>query len=135
MLGFAANGDPVTIARTLKKEMRLHSIIITMSDCGILCIDEDDVAFSYPAYVEINDHDPKHRFDVTGAGDTVISVFTACIAAGFKTHAAVAAANVAAGVVVRKIGTAACSFEELVVELEKEGHNERAVTQIQQDSQ
>ncbi|MHA2279446.1 MAG: bifunctional heptose 7-phosphate kinase/heptose 1-phosphate adenyltransferase [Promethearchaeota archaeon] len=123
MLG---NGNPLLMAKGLKESMQLKCIIITMADHGILCVDENDNDFSYPAHVEINEHDPKHRFDVTGAGDTVVSVFTACIAAGLPTHEAVLAANIAAGVVVRKIGTAACSFEELIVELEKEDYYERS---------
>ena len=132
MLGLASNdSDVLSIAKTLKKEMQLHSIIITMADHGILCVDNSGSHFAYPAYVEIDEHDPKHRFDVTGAGDTVISVFSACIAAGLEIRQAVLAANVAAGVVVRKTGTASCSFEELIVELEKEQtHYDRSTAQI-----
>lgn len=114
----AKNMKPIEIAKQLKKEMNLQVVIITMADQGILCIDEFDQEVSFPAYVEVLG-DSKHRLDVTGAGDTVISVFTACIAAGIETHQAVNLANVAAGIVVRKIGTATCGFDEILLELDK----------------
>lgn len=110
---------PLELAQSLKKELQLRAIIITMAEDGILCLDEEDNAISYPAHVEIQDHDPYHRFDVTGAGDTVISVFAVCIVAGHSIQESVLAANVAAGVVVRKTGTASCSLAELVAEFKK----------------
>ena len=52
-------------------------------------------------------------FDVTGAGDTVISVLAASLAAGIALADATALANLAAGLVVGKLGTAAISGPEL----------------------
>lgn len=124
MIGHWKGDDPFVIARILKKEMSLQTIIITLSDKGILLIDENDKEVLYDAYTNTDEHDPTQRFDVTGAGDTVISVFSACIASGIKTSDAVYAANIAAGVVVNKSGTASCSYDELVHELNKEGRNE-----------
>lgn len=111
--------DPFIVARKLKKDMRLQSIIITLADKGILLIDENNKEVLFNAYTSIDEHDPTQRFDVTGAGDTVISIFTACIVAGISTKEAAYTANVAAGIVVNKIGTAVCSYEELVHELSK----------------
>lgn len=119
MMGCDDKVDPETIARTLKEEMSLDSIIITMADEGILCVDEADVCYSYPAYTEVEEHDPHQRFDSTGAGDTVISAFAACISAGIETKQSMFISNVAAGVIVRKIGTATCSFGDLSSELDK----------------
>jgi len=121
MLGRSNGMKPLELAKALKEELELQSIIITMAEDGILCVDEKNDVISYPAHVEIHDHDPRQRFDVTGAGDTVISVFTACMSAGYTMQESVLAANIAAGVVVRKVGTASCSFEELVAEFENEG--------------
>src|SRR3546814_14138801 len=66
------------------------------------------------------DHAPLHLpararevFDVTGAGDTVISTLAAAIAAGEQLPQAVALANLAAGIVVGKLGTACISAPEL----------------------
>lgn len=52
-------------------------------------------------------------FDVTGAGDTTISVLTLAWAAGAAPAEAAALANLAAGIVVGKLGTAVVSLEEL----------------------
>jgi D-beta-D-heptose 7-phosphate kinase / D-beta-D-heptose 1-phosphate adenosyltransferase len=52
-------------------------------------------------------------FDVTGAGDTVIATFSASIMCGFSLAEASRLANVAAGIVVGKIGTAVVSLDEL----------------------
>ena len=122
MVGHWQGNDPFTVARTLKQDMSLCSVIITLADKGILLIDEDNNEILYNAYTSFDEHDPAQRFDVTGAGDTVISVFAACISAGIKTSDAVYAANVAAGIVVSKIGTATCSYDELFHELGKENH-------------
>lgn len=52
-------------------------------------------------------------FDVTGAGDTVISVLGAGLAAGATLYEAIELANAAAGIVIRELGTAAARPEEL----------------------
>ena len=55
----------------------------------------------------------REVFDVSGAGDTVIAVLAAMLAAGMPIEEAVRTANRAGGIVVGKLGTAAVSFEEL----------------------
>jgi len=119
MIRHSSVDEPFAIARTLKEEMSLQSIIITLADKGILLIDEDNKEILYNAYTSVDKH-PTQRFDVTGAGDTVVSVFAACLAAGIKTEDAVYVANIAAGIVVKKIGTATCSYNELEHELSKQ---------------
>jgi bifunctional ADP-heptose synthase (sugar kinase/adenylyltransferase) len=52
-------------------------------------------------------------FDVTGAGDTVVSTLALALAAGATVEDAAYLANEAAGVVVGKVGTARISLEEL----------------------
>ncbi|MDQ6977833.1 MAG: PfkB family carbohydrate kinase, partial [Ghiorsea sp.] len=52
-------------------------------------------------------------FDVTGAGDTVIAVFTASLARGKTPLEAAKTANFAAGVVVGKVGTATADWQEI----------------------
>jgi len=52
-------------------------------------------------------------FDVTGAGDTVISVLAAAMAAGMPLEAATQLSNIAAGIVVGKLGTATTSLDEI----------------------
>ena len=109
----------IEIAKKLKQEMNLKTILVTMADQGVMGIDEQNNVFQYPAYVEFNEHNPKTKLDVTGAGDTLISVFAACVAGGISTQKAVLFSNIAAGIVVKKTGTAVCSFDELFSESEK----------------
>jgi bifunctional ADP-heptose synthase (sugar kinase/adenylyltransferase) len=52
-------------------------------------------------------------FDVSGAGDTVIAVMAAMMAAGLPLRDAVTVANRAGGIVVGKLGTATVSYDEL----------------------
>jgi len=61
----------------------------------------------------------RQVFDVTGAGDTVLSVLSAAVAAGGNFADAAFLANTAAGVVVRKLGTATVSPGELVAALDE----------------
>lgn len=56
----------------------------------------------------------KHVFDVTGAGDTVVAVFAAALAAGGTDVQAAQLANLAAGYVVGEVGTAVCPQPELI---------------------
>jgi D-beta-D-heptose 7-phosphate kinase/D-beta-D-heptose 1-phosphate adenosyltransferase len=53
-------------------------------------------------------------FDVTGAGDTVVAVLAACIGAGIDLYDAAELANVAAGVVVAKLGTSVATCDEIL---------------------
>jgi bifunctional ADP-heptose synthase (sugar kinase/adenylyltransferase) len=55
----------------------------------------------------------REVFDVSGAGDTVIGVLGAALAAGADMQEAVRIANRAGGIVVGKLGTATVSYEEL----------------------
>ena len=71
-------------------------------------------------------------FDVTGAGDTVISTLAASIAAGEELPQAVALANLAAGIVVGKLGTAAISAPELRRAVQREEGSERGVVSVEQ---
>ena len=75
-------------------------------------------------------HMPTHArevFDVTGAGDTVISVLAAALAAGLPLDAATHLANVGAGVVVGKLGTASVSVDELKAALLEQHVTHRGV--------
>ena len=60
-------------------------------------------------------------FDVSGAGDTVIAVFAATVAAGIPIHEGLRMANHAAGIVVSKFGTASVTRDELAAALASDG--------------
>ena len=59
----------------------------------------------------------REVYDVTGAGDTVISILCLSLAAGANFEQAVTLTNIAAGIVVGKVGTAGVSPEELIAAL------------------
>ena len=79
--------------------------MVTRSEKGLSLLAEDAITH-IPTYA-------REVFDVSGAGDTVAAVMGAALAAGLKPATAAHLANLAAGVVVGKLGTYAISAEEL----------------------
>jgi D-beta-D-heptose 7-phosphate kinase/D-beta-D-heptose 1-phosphate adenosyltransferase len=69
----------------------------------------------------------REVYDVTGAGDTVISVLAASLAAGRPFTEATALANIAAGLVVGKLGTATIGLDELRYALQQQRAHHRGV--------
>ena len=90
----------------LVKDLNLEAILITRGEHGMTLIRPDSPELHLPARAQ-------EVFDVTGAGDTVISVLAAAMAAGNGLADSTALANLAAGLVVGKLGTAAISGPEL----------------------
>ncbi len=62
----------------------------------------------------------REVYDVSGAGDTVIAVFSMALAVGAKMKEAARISNIAAGIVVGKLGTATVTPEEIQRALEQE---------------
>jgi D-beta-D-heptose 7-phosphate kinase/D-beta-D-heptose 1-phosphate adenosyltransferase len=71
-------------------------------------------------------------FDVSGAGDTVVATLAAALAAGLELPIAARLANIAAGVVVGKIGTAVASESDLLAAVSPQGSSLRKVVNRQQ---
>jgi D-beta-D-heptose 7-phosphate kinase/D-beta-D-heptose 1-phosphate adenosyltransferase len=90
----------------LLERLEFEALLITRGDEGMTLVQADGKTLHLPAHA-------KEVYDVTGAGDTVISVLAAALAAGADLPEATALANLAAGVVVGKLGTASVSVEEL----------------------
>ena len=93
-------------AQSLAVDLRLDAVLITRGDQGMSLFERGKDPLHLPAHA-------KEVYDVTGAGDTVLSVLATAIAAGESFHEATALANLAAGIVVGKLGTAAVTREEL----------------------
>jgi D-beta-D-heptose 7-phosphate kinase/D-beta-D-heptose 1-phosphate adenosyltransferase len=76
----------------------------------------------------------RQVFDVSGAGDTVIAVLALCLASGLKPETAIELANVAAGIVVGKVGTVPVEKFELLAALTPEIalHAENKVVTLQE---
>ena len=88
----------------------LKYLVVTMSEKGIKVLRSDGSTFYSPARA-------REVFDVSGAGDTVIATLAAALAGGLKIESAVELANVAAGIVVGKVGTVPIAAHELITEL------------------
>ena len=97
-------------AQTVIKNFNLDGLLVTRSAKGLSLISEK--------ISHIKAH-AQEVFDVSGAGDTVIAVFTLALAGGISADKAALLANIAAGVVVAKVGTYAVSNDELLAILEK----------------
>ena len=84
----------------------LQFLTVTMSEKGISVL-RPDSTFHSPARA-------REVFDVSGAGDTVIATLAASLAGGLQIETAVELANLAAGVVVGKVGTVPIAQHELI---------------------
>jgi len=84
----------------------IGALLVTRGEHGMTLLRRDEPEFHLPTQA-------REVFDVTGAGDTVISVLAAALAAGESLPSATALANLAAGIVVGKLGTASVSVPEL----------------------
>ncbi|HWQ94547.1 MAG TPA: bifunctional D-glycero-beta-D-manno-heptose-7-phosphate kinase/D-glycero-beta-D-manno-heptose 1-phosphate adenylyltransferase HldE [Gammaproteobacteria bacterium] len=90
----------------LRRRLDLHALLITRSERGMTLLCEGTEALHLPAHA-------REVYDVTGAGDTVVSVLAAALAAGEDYAVATALANAAASIVVGKLGAATVSTDEL----------------------
>ncbi len=110
----------VRAAIKLKDELDLESMLVTRGEHGMTLIDENDSPTHLTAHA-------REVFDVTGAGDTVISVIAAALACGETLVDSTAVANIAAGIVVGKLGTAAITESELRLALKGEQEHDLGV--------
>lgn len=104
--------------QALCAELDIDSLVVTLSAKGMVVIREGEAPVFLPARV-------REVFDVTGAGDTVIAVLAAALATGQTLVDAAALANLAAGLVVRKIGVASVTGTELRHALHEHGFGGR----------
>jgi rfaE bifunctional protein kinase chain/domain len=99
--------DLLRVAETLLSRLRPGVLLITLGEHGMLLCEDGKQCVHIPTVA-------KQVFDVSGAGDTVIAIFTAAISAGASPIEAAMLANCAAGVVVGKVGTATVNAQELL---------------------
>lgn len=93
----------------LRTSLRLEAVLLTRSEEGMTLYQHDSVAHVPTLAREV--------FDVSGAGDTVISTLAVMLAAGASLPDAMRIANHAAGIVVGKLGTAVVTRDELIADL------------------
>lgn len=115
----------VSRGNRLMAELELQALLITRGEHGMTLLRPDHPELHLPARA-------REVFDVTGAGDTVIAVLAAALAAGEGYPQAVALANLAAGIVVGKLGTAVVSGPELRRAIQQESGSEKGVVTLDQ---
>ncbi|WP_110685612.1 bifunctional D-glycero-beta-D-manno-heptose-7-phosphate kinase/D-glycero-beta-D-manno-heptose 1-phosphate adenylyltransferase HldE [Salinicola aestuarinus] len=111
VVGPCADDDELaTKGEALRARLELEALLVTRSERGMTLIREGHAPLHLPTHA-------REVFDVTGAGDTVIGVLGLALAAGHGFDEAVVLANLAAGLVVAKPGTAVLSVAELYTAL------------------
>ena len=107
VVGHCASDEEVEAkGKQLLNELELEALLVTRSERGMTLIQKTQPVIHLPTKA-------REVFDVTGAGDTVIAMLAAALAAGEDLAHAMALSNLAAGVVVAKLGTATVSPAEL----------------------
>ena len=126
IVGSASNDSIVEEkAKNIIDEYNLSALLVTRGEHGMSLIAPDETVKHIQAKA-------KEVFDVTGAGDTVISVLSAAYAAGMSLEDAAELSNIAAGIVVGKLGTATVTESELRLALkENQGHDQGVVSESQ----
>jgi D-beta-D-heptose 7-phosphate kinase/D-beta-D-heptose 1-phosphate adenosyltransferase len=108
--------DVARAGRRLGEELGLAGLLVTRSEKGMALIAPDS-QHKDPWWIPT---EAREVFDVSGAGDTVIAVFSAAVAAGADWKDAAMLANAAAGVVVGKVGTATVTAQELLARYQEQ---------------
>jgi D-beta-D-heptose 7-phosphate kinase/D-beta-D-heptose 1-phosphate adenosyltransferase len=105
-------------ADQLKKSLDLNFLAVTRGEEGISLIDDKEIQHISAT--------AKKVFDVSGAGDTVIATLAAALVHGLSPHDALQLANIAAGIVVGKVGTVPVTQAELLKALISEDGQSQA---------
>lgn len=104
--GLPRKTDIDVVGKKIREDLQLDNLLLTRSEEGVSIYEANKIT-NIPTFA-------KEVYDVTGAGDTVISVYTLAKAAGATWEEAARIANTAAGVVVGKIGTSTATKEEIL---------------------
>ncbi|MBN1688206.1 MAG: D-glycero-beta-D-manno-heptose-7-phosphate kinase [Candidatus Omnitrophica bacterium] len=94
------------VGKDLMKRLNLKAVLITLGEDGMALFEKGKSMVTIPTAA-------REVYDVSGAGDTVIAVLSMAMAAGASMKEASIIANLAAGIVVGKLGTAVVTFKEL----------------------
>ena len=95
----------------MNRVLQAENVFVTLSEHGVY-IQNESVKHYIPAHI-------RNIADVSGAGDTVISVATLCYLAGLPIDEVAAVANLAGGLVCERVGVVAIDKAQLKSELEK----------------
>ena len=113
-------------APALRRDLGLDFLAVTLGELGLALIEETGCR-RIPALA-------REVFDVSGAGDTAIATLTAGLAARLGRNDSAHLANLAAGVVVGKVGTASITRAQLLAAIRGESALEQAAKIVSQDA-
>ncbi|HJV94322.1 MAG TPA: D-glycero-beta-D-manno-heptose-7-phosphate kinase [Azonexus sp.] len=106
---WSSEDELIAKSQKLRAELGIEALLVTRSEEGMTLFADGETHHQAAQAREV--------FDVSGAGDTVIATLAVMIAAGADWAEAIRVANVAAGIVVGKLGTAVVTRQELVAAL------------------
>ena len=113
-----SDDELVAKGQALIQDKDLQGLLVTRSERGMTLLQRNKAPFHLPTRA-------REVFDVTGAGDTVIAMLATALAAGESLEEATILSNLAAGVVVSKLGTATATVAELRAAIREEQYVER----------
>jgi len=102
--------DFIERAHALREQLDLDYLLVTRSEKGMSLFSRDGTAISSPATA-------LEVYDVSGAGDTVISLMALAMISDFTDADKLTLANTVAGIVVGKLGTAVATIDEVIAKL------------------
>lgn len=102
------------IGRALLKKLNCEAVLMTLGENGMQLFQKTGAVTHIPTVAQ-------EVFDVSGAGDTVISAFTLALALGTDMKDAAYISNIAAGIVVGKVGIAVITQKELLARIKGKG--------------
>ena len=120
-----SEAELVAKGERLMQELELGALLVTRGEHGMTLLRPGAEELHLPARA-------REVFDVTGAGDTVIGVLAAAVAAGAGLPQAVTLASIAASIVVGKLGTAVVSTPELRRAVQQDQGSERGAMTLEQ---
>ena len=103
--------DVEKAGNTILSKISAKYLILKRGEQGLSVFERNKKALHVPTLA-------KEVYDVTGAGDTVIAVSSLALLAGASIRDAALLANIAAGIVVGKLGTASLTSSELIAALQ-----------------
>jgi len=121
--GCADEAELLRKGEALRAELDLKMLLVTRGEHGMTLFEVGAAPLTLPTQA-------REVFDVSGAGDTVIALLAAGLAAGLDGANAARLANLGAGIVVGKIGTATASRSELQQALHSQGTGGRSVVTV-----
>ena len=107
--------EALEVGRTLVQTLGMDAILVTLDRDGMALVRKDGRSELIPTR-------PRQVYDITGAGDMVLSIVGLCLAAGADYDEAGALGNVAGGLEVEKIGVALLTRQEILQDLIEHQH-------------